>query len=479
MDTKPASVAVTPRLGQWVSELTLSAVPAEVVDHLKLCVLDSIGCGFYGAAQPWGKIASDVATSFSGGGPSSLFGRTEKVSPPDAALANGTAIHGFEIDDAHVTSSLHPGAVTLPASVAVAEARAASGADMLAALAAGYEVGLRVGVCAGVAHSTSGYHVTGTVGAVGAAAAAARLLRLPSLQAAHALGIGATQAAGLYAARMGAMTKRFHAGRASQSGVIAAYLAEQGFTGSLDAIEAPFGGFMSTLRGQWDAATILTGLGERWEIASVGLKAYAACASAHTTIDGVRELRSRGLNADNVARLTIRVSKKSHINIGWPYSPGEVITAQMNGSYAAAVTLLDGDAFIDQYDVKRLADPTILALTSRIEFVHDPELDRGGAAKRHAVKIEAAQKDGTVMTTTVEQRRGSASHPMSVKEIEQKFRRLAGISLAPSAIDDLINVVCGLDREADLHRIGALMTTTAPRADQPRVRRPATGVSAT
>jgi aconitate decarboxylase len=464
MDTKSAAVAVTPRLGQWVSELTLSAVPADVVNHLKLCVLDSIGCGLYGAAQPWGRIASDVAASFSGGGPSSLFARAEKVSPPDAALANGTAIHGFEIDDAHLSSSLHPGAVTLPASVAIAEARAASGADLLTALAAGYEVGLRVGVCAGVTHSTSGYHVTGTVGAVGAAAAAARLLRLPSLQATHALGIGATQAAGLYASRMGAMTKRFHAGRASQSGVLGAYLASQGFTGSLDAIEAPFGGFMSTLRGQWDAETILSDLGERWETGAVGLKAYAACASAHTTIDGVRELRSRGLNADNVARLTIWVSKKSHINIGWPYSPAEVITAQMNGSYAAAVSLLDGDAFIDQYEEKRLADPTILALTSRIEFVHDPELDRAGAARRHAVKIEAVQKDGTVMTTMVEQRRGSADHPLSVNEIEQKFRRLAGISLAPLAIDDLIGMVCELDREADLDRLSALLTTSAARA---------------
>ena len=139
--------------------------------------------------------------------------------------------------------------------------------------------------------------------------------------------------------------------------MLGAYLAEQGFTGSLDALEAPFGGFMSTLRGQSDAATILTDLGERWEAARVGLKAYAACASAHTTIDGVRELRRRGLTQENLAQLTVRMSKKGHLNIGWPYKPGEVIAAQMNGQYAAAVTLIDGEAFIDQYDQARLADP--------------------------------------------------------------------------------------------------------------------------
>ena len=97
MDAKLTPVSVTPRLGQWVSELTLAAVPADVVAHLKLCVLDSIGCGLYGAAQRWGKIVGDVAVGFSDGGVSSLFGRAEKVSPPDAALANGTAVHGFEM----------------------------------------------------------------------------------------------------------------------------------------------------------------------------------------------------------------------------------------------------------------------------------------------------------------------------------------------------------------------------------------------
>src|SRR5258706_9478167 len=147
MAAEPQAVAdVTPRLGAWVSGLELSAIPESLVAHLKLCVLDSLGCGVFGAMQPWGGIASDVAVAFSGGGTSSLFARSEKVSASDAALANGTAIHGFEIDDAHVSSSHHPGAVTLPAGLAVAEAQMTSGAELLAATAAGYEAGIRLGV---------------------------------------------------------------------------------------------------------------------------------------------------------------------------------------------------------------------------------------------------------------------------------------------------------------------------------------------
>ncbi len=216
---------------------------------------------------------------------------------------------------------------------------------------------------------------------------------------------------------------------------------------------------MSTLRGQHDASSILENLGSTWETERVGLKAYAACASAHTTIDGVRELRRHGLSPDNLIRLTIRVSKKSAINIGWPYAPAEVITAQMNGQYAAAVTLLEGDAFIEQYAPERLADPKILKLIPRISFVHDPDIDLGGAGKRHAVKIEAVLSDGRRLTTAIEQRRGSSQHPLSDEEILQKFRRLARPSLNEEQVEETIARVAALESEPDLKRLSELLTT--------------------
>ena len=217
---------------------------------------------------------------------------------------------------------------------------------------------------------------------------------------------------------------------------------------------------MSTLHGQSDPGTILADLGERWETARVGLKPYAACASAHTTIDGMRELKGCGLSAANLERLTIRMSKKGQVNIGWPYQPAEIITAQMNGYYAAAVTLIDGEAFIDQYTEDRIADPKILALMPRIEIIHDPDLDRGGAAKRHAVKIDAVLKDGSVLSTYIEQRRGSADHPLSAIEIEQKFSRLAADFLSEAAIGELIEIVAQLEFQRDMKRLVELITTS-------------------
>lgn len=434
------------RLGQWLSSLRYEDIPEEVVNHAKLCLIDGIGCGLYGAAQPWGRIAGDVAVSLGGRPSSSLFVRTEKVTAPDAAMANGTAIHGFEIDDVHVSSSYHPGCVTIPSVLALAEARGLGGRDILVAMIAGYEIGIRLGICAGVTHSTSGLHVTGTVGPVGGAAGAARLLGLDAAKAGHAIALGATQAAGLYAARKGAMAKRFHAGRAAQSGVMAALLAEQGFTGALDVIEAPFGGFMSTLRGQSDPATMLYELGQRWETSRVGFKIYAACASAHTTIDAIGEMMASGLTADNLDALTIRMSKKGFTNVGWTYQPGEIVAAQMNGYFAAAVKMIDGDAFVEQYREERMRDPRILSLIERINIVHDPELDLGGAEKRHAVIAEARLRDGQTRSVTIEQRTGSAQRPISRDQLTGKFLQLVSKSLDRHRAERVIDSILSLDR---------------------------------
>jgi 2-methylcitrate dehydratase PrpD len=448
----------TARLGAWTAGLRYEAIPAAVIEHAKLCLLDGLGCGLFGARQPWGRICGDFAHRQSPGGAATLWALGKRSGPADAALANGTALHGFEIDDVHLRSLIHPGAVTIPAAVAVAETHGGSGKALLTAVVAGYEVGLRVGICAGIPHQLRGYHPTGTVGCVGAAAAVGSLLDLGAEAATHALGIAATQASGLYSAvRSGAMVKRMHAGRAAQSGVVGGMLAAHGFTGSPDALEAPFAGFLSTLGHELPAAELYAQLGERWETLEVGFKAYAACASAHTLIDAVLAMRARGLDAGNVKHLEIRMSKSAMNNVGWEYRPGGVVAAQMNGYYAAAVSLLDGEAFVDQYAPDRLADPRILGLLPKISIVHSAALDAGGAATRHAVEVEAATVEGLTFKETVEQRRGSARHPLSRAEIERKFERTAGSVMPQGRVAELRDLVFRLDTEPDMRRLSALL----------------------
>ena len=225
MKSDNSAPGVTARCGAWASALTFDTIPQEVIAHAKLCLLDGLGCALYGATQPWGRIAAQTAVEMSGGR-ATLWGHTQTAGVSDAALVNGTAAHGFEIDDVHVRSLMHPGAATIPAALALAEMKGASGRQLLAAIVAGYEIGLRTGICAGIPHCIRGFHPTGTAGCPGAAAAGANILELAPEQATHAIAIATTQAAGLYSAvRTGAMTKRMHAGRAAQSGVVAALLA--------------------------------------------------------------------------------------------------------------------------------------------------------------------------------------------------------------------------------------------------------------
>lgn len=443
------SVGVSRELAAWVAALSFEDMPDHLVEHLKLCLLDSFGCGLYGATQPWGRIAAATACETTGVGSAALFAGGGCNSPTEAALANGTAVHGFEIDDIHVASSLHPGAVSLPALLAALMNRSLSGREALTALAAGYEAGIRVGICAGVRHSTSGYHVTASVGTVAAGMTAARALGLDAEQTLNALGIAATQAAGLYSARKGSMTKRLHAGLAARAGVTGALLAQRGFTGSAEVLEAEFGGFFSTLSGEHPPEGILEGLGEEWETFKVGFKAYASCASSHTTVDAIDELMERGLSAENLERLDLALSRKGTLNVGWDYVPGSVVAAQMNAQYIAAVKLLEGKVFVQQFREELLADERVLDLAERVFSHADPEIDALGASRRHTVRAKAGMKDGTVLEAYVEQRKGSAERPLNREEITEKFYTLADAAQyidAPQLWSDIVS----LDERSDV-----------------------------
>lgn len=458
----------TEQLGSWVSGLSFEAIPKEVIEHAKLCLLDAIGCGLFGSGQQWGRITAKVALGMSGsGGTSTLIGIPAMASIGDAALVNGTAIHGYEIDDVHMRAHLHPGSVTIPAALALAESRNSSGAAFLTAMVAGYEVGARVGMCAGVPHHLRGFHPTGTHGCLCAAAASASILKLSDQQSTHALAIGATQAAGLFSAvHAGAMAKRMHAGRAAQSGVYAGLLAEQGFTGSPDVLETPVSGYMSTLADGQPLTPFTRSLGQTWETMKVGFKAHAACASTHTTIDALESMMNAGLTAGNLKRLIVRMSKIGLNNVGWTYRPTTVTGAQMNGYFAAAVKLLDGEAFIHQYRDERIADPSILALIEKMEFIDDPELDKAGPAKRHAVRVEAESVDGRTWQKYVEQRRGSAEHPLSRDEIERKFRETAGTVLEPEFVESVLQNVWTLEKLKEFSGFCSMLRGRSPATGQ-------------
>ena len=445
----------TKGIAAFVASLTYERIPADVIARIKLLILDSLGCALYGTQLPWSRILMETLGGLDQTKACAVWGTDRRLSAPHAALVNGTLVQSFELDDVHRAGVLHVGAVTLPALIAVAELRPGmSGRDFLRAAVAGYEVGPRVGLCMGTEHIGQGWHSGATVGVFSAAAGAAAGLRLSVDQTVHALGIAGTQAAGLMAAQYGAMVKRMHAGRAAQSGLYGALLAEAGFTGIVDVFESSYGGFCTTFSRSQDRFKLnelTSGLGERFETFGVALKFYSCVGSNHTTLDAIRAIGARRpFRADEVGRIVVHGSQATVDHVGWPYKPQGLTSAQMNLPFCIATLLAEGDVFVDQFSEAVVTDPRRMALAAKVEVVHDPAITARGAKLRHMVRVEMQFADGTLESETVEAPRGSEQKFASEADVVEKFRKLAHRTCGDVQADRIVDLVLGCDKLSDI-----------------------------
>src|SRR3989475_3209757 len=450
-------------VAEFVSGLRYEAIPREVRERAKLLVLDSLGCALYGAHLEWCRILQRTLKKLDSSSACGVWGTAQRLSAPHAALANGTQIQGFELDDVHREGVLHVGAVVLPALAAVAELRRGmSGREFLTAAVAGYEVGPRVGLCMGQEHIGQGWHSGATLGVFAAGAGAARGLKLDADKTVHALGIAGTQAAGLMAAQYGAMVKRMHAGRSSQSGLYGALLAEAGFTGIPDVFESEYGGFCTTFSRSQDRfrlAELTAGFGEVWQTLGVALKFYSCVGSNHTTLDALRELRAqRPFGAKDVEKIIVHASQVTVDHAGWKYRPEGLASAQMNLAFCAATFLLEGDCFVDQFSERIVADPERMALAQKVEVRPDPEISAKGAKYRHSVRVEVILDDGSRLERAVEAPRGSEPNFASEVQGVAKFEKLAAHALKRSQAQQLRDAVLGMEKLRDAAHLAQLMT---------------------
>ena len=450
-------------IAEFVAGLQYEAIPVEVRERAKLLMLDSLGCALYGADLPWSRILIDTLRGLDTSTGSAVWGTKHRLSAPHAALVNGTLVQGFELDDVHRIGVLHVGAVTLPALIAVAEQRPGmTGREFLTAAIAGYEIGPRVGMCMGQEHIGQGWHSGATVGVFSAAAGAARGLRLTADQAVHALGIAGTQSAGLMAAQYGAMVKRMHAGRSSQSGLYGALLAAGGFTGIVDVFESEYGGFCTTFSRSTDRFNLdelTAGLGSRWEVMRVALKFYSCVGSNHTTLDAIRTMQARRpFGPADLDRILVHGSQVTMDHVGWKYSPQGLTSAQLNLPYCVATFLLEGDCFVDQFTEDKVADPVRMALSERIQVAHDAGITAKGKGFRHMVRVEVFLKDGTRMEETVEAPRGSEKHFASAADVIAKFEKLARKSLPVAQVAKLRDAVLGMENLPAAGELARLLT---------------------
>jgi len=441
----------TRRLGTFAATLAFDDIPAPVIDHIKLSFLDGLGVCLHGTTLPWTRMVRDVALAEGGNPIAALWGHGQRTALTTAVLVNSTAGHAFEMDDIHKESILHPNSLAVPVALALAEADPTrSGRDIATALVAGYEVGIRIGNAATMALFLNGFHPQGTTGAFVAAATAGRLLALDPTQMQNALGIAGSLGAGLMAAQEGAMVKRLHCGRAAQGGLHAALLAQKGFTGIADVVEAGYGGFLSALARTPNPARLTQDLGADWEAAKVGFKMYPNVTSIHAALDALRAiLVEASLSHHQIESIEVGCGHMTFVHTAWTYQPAGVTAAQMNMYYGLAVMALRGDVSVTDYTQDKIADPAVLAFIPRIRIFVDSALEAMGPAFRHAARLTVRTRDGREFKREILHRRGSPESPVGRAAIERKFELNVGALLAPDAIDRLKRLAADLEHQAN------------------------------
>jgi aconitate decarboxylase len=451
----------TARIADFVAGLSFEAIPPEVIARMKLLILDAFGCAMFGARLEWSRILCETLARLDSTPACAVWGTGVRLSAPHAALVNGALVQSFELDDVHRQGVLHVGAVALPPLLAIAELRAMTGRDFLRAAVAGFEIGPRVGMCMGPQHLVQGWHSGATVGVFSAAAAAAAALQLAAEKIPHALGIAGTQASGLMAAQFGSMVKRMHAGRAAQSGLYAALLAERGFTGITDVFENPYGGFCTTFSAspdRFDREQLIAGLGQTFETMRISVKLYSCVSTNHTSLDAVRKIRERHpFDAADVEQIVVHCSRATLEHAGWPYRPEGMTAAQLNLPFCIATLLLEGEVFVEQFSPGAIRSPERIALAQKVKVVEDPEITARGAKFRHMVRLTLHLRNGVTFDETVEAPRGSEVNFPPDDIIIEKFTKLCA-NLPPQRLREIRDMVLNLEGITDAKAIASLLT---------------------
>jgi 2-methylcitrate dehydratase PrpD len=449
----------TRELIQFLHALDIERLPSSVVRAAQNCVLDTLGCALFGSPEPWSRIMAAEMQSEAPRGRSTIIGATAMVAAPAAALCNGTAAHGFELDDHLDEAIVHPGAIIVSAVLAAAEAVEASGARTLLGVIAGYEFANRLGLAMGVTPSQRGWHKTSVAGPVGAAVGAAKVMNLSVDEMQCAVGLACASASGtkaFAAGEGGGMEKRMHAGRAAEAGVRMAQLAARGFTAPPGAVEGRFG-LLHVMSGDAAQPTRLTeALGARWAIEHVYVKLYPCCAWIQAAAQLLVEMRGpRPLRPGDIRGVRIGVSAYAKAQNGNPL-PQDTMGAQFSIPYCVALALTDDPADPAAYADEAIGDPSRRALAQRVEIFVDPEME--AAYPRHyGARVELEVANGERKSAAKLDPHGMPSDPCTQDELEQKFLRLTQRVKSAAEASRILEAVTRLAATPNIHNLTRLL----------------------
>jgi len=404
---------MTRRLAEFVSSLSYSDIPADAIEMARICFLDFLGVAMRGSSERSGLMALRAMGKGSGGATIIGHGRGDAER---AALLNGIFAHNLDLDDGHRGAQMHPGSCVIPAALAAAETSGATFRDLITAMVAGYEVAIFMGILANPGHRELGFHTTGTCGTFGAAAAASSIICSDVNAVVNALGIAATQAAGLLESdHAGAMAKHLHPGRAAQSGLISARLASHGFTGAESVIEGDEGFLRAMCRPDGQNINETPEIGV-FHIRDVYLKRYPVCRHLHSTLDAAAEIiMENDFSASEIEEVTVSTYRIAAEHDS--YSPATVEAVRQSLPVSLAIMLESGELRVED-----LEGEVCREMASRIRIEVDPALEelRNMRPSRVTVRL----RNGDVLTAYRELPRGEPEEPYTWDDIVEKFREL-------------------------------------------------------
>jgi 2-methylcitrate dehydratase PrpD len=441
-------------LADYVTGSSFEDIPASIRDEAKRAILNYFGCALGGSIEPALETAIDVLAPFSGPANAAVIGRRECFDELNAALLNGIGSHVHEYDDTLPQNYIHPSVPVASALFAYASANPVPGRDFVHAFILGFEVESRIGDAVYPAHYEAGWHITSTTGVFGAAAAIGKLLGLTSRQMVWALGLAATQAAGVRE-MFGSMAKSFQPGRAAQNGLTAARLAAADFTAGEHGIEGPRG-FAPVTASEYDLSRITDGLGERFALTGNAYKPYACGLVVHPTIDGCSQIRERD-NPDpaQIASIELRVAPLV-LDLCNKRDLKRALQSKYSIYHAAAIGLVRGKGGLQEFTEEAVADPILAMLRDRVSVSGD------SAVTEDQVDIRVTMNDGSVHSLFVRQSLGNVHRPLSNSQLEDKFRDQAVLALPVQQVDELIRLCRTVDALEDA---GAIARQSRPADD--------------
>ena len=445
------------RFAQFALELELDAVPGEVVEAAKLHVLDVLGCGL--AAHGLGIAGEGRATMSELGGEAetTVIGLDARLPVPNAAFANAMLCHGLDFDDTHSESVSHVSTVVVPAAAALAEARGASGRELLTAIIAGNETVIRIGMAAPGAFHKRGFHPTAVCGIFGATAAAARLGELDAATATSALGIAGSMASGLFAyLDDGTATKPIHPAWAAHGALLATRLAAHGAEGPPGVLEGRFGLFHAFVDTRIDLEPQLSDLGGRWETPRIAFKAFPACHFIHGSLGATASLVG-SVDPDEIEEIVVTVPEAGVSLVLEPaeskVAPRTDYEGKFSLQYSTAAMLVHGRVGLATYTPEALADDRVLALARKVryeikEYASYPAAFPGG--------VRIVLRDGETIDADLPHQLGAPENPMTAEQVREKFRENA--ALAGGSFEALEEAILELEAHADVHSVLSLLS---------------------